>query len=382
MPVYYCHLGNTPDLSLYELSVLLPNITVEQVLPTIAKLELENDAAARDLMNTAGGLVKIYKHLEVISAENKEAITGAIVSHLRASDENKVTFGLSTINISSDIIDTAEVKLALKQANIPSRYVDSEAPYGVAVAVMLKGKARELVILKTPTEVVLAETIAVQDINDWTNRDRSKPYFDRKKGMLHPKVARIMVNIGLGLLPPATNTESVTLYDPFCGTGTILMETMVRGVNVYGSDLDTVAVRGSRENIEWLKQAYDLTQTFQVVQRDVAQRFTVKNKTDLIVTEPFLGKPTPHEHELPNIFRGLERLYLGAFKNWTHILRDGAPVVIVFPLVETANHRYSLESLIDKLNDLGYTSVSQPIVYRRPQAITQRQIQFFRFNHR
>jgi hypothetical protein len=98
-----------------------------------------------------------------------------------------------------------------------------------------------------------------------------------------------------------------------------------------------------------------------------------------IVTEPFLGKPTPQEAEVANIFKGLEKLYLGVFKQWQTILADQAEVVIVLPLVETSRHTFNLEGLIDKLANLGYTTVFQPIIYKRPQAIVQRQIIKFKY---
>jgi tRNA G10 N-methylase Trm11 len=384
MSVYYCHLGNTPELSLYELTLLVPTAVPTLVLPTIASIELDDDQSAQDLMAKAGGLVKIYRYLQTIDSPEEKKITGAIVEHLKTDFSNKVTFGISTIGGATIEIDPAEVKIALKKENVASRYVESESPYGVAAAIVLKKNIHEIVLITVEDQVHLAETVAVQDINDWTKRDRNKPYADRKKGMLPPKVARIMVNIGLGLLPPETNIGASMLYDPFCGSGGVLIEGLMRNINVYGSDIDIQAVMGTRENLEWLKQEYQFKQSFAVVQRDATQRFQPNNKpwVDAIVTEPFLGKPTPKEHELPNIFRGLQRLYLGAFKNWTYSLKNGAPVVIVFPLVVTQNHRFSLESLIDKLQDLGYTSVSQPVVYSRPQAIIQRQIHFFRFKQR
>jgi tRNA G10 N-methylase Trm11 len=386
MSIFYCHLGNTPELSLFELENVLKQTPVS-VLPTVAKVELPNTEAAKELMTILGGTVKIYQHLESFPEPDEDNITQSAINHLVGITSAKVTFGISHVGEAGETpikLDIVAVKHALKDRNIPSRYVDSDSQYGVAVPILLKKLTHELVVITTPEEAILAETVAVQDINDWTKRDRHKPYADRKKGMLPPKVARMMVNIGLGLLPGDKDKSDITLSDPFCGSGTVLMEASMLGVKVEGSDLDKEAAQGTRDNLAWLSTAYDKKITFSVAQRDATQRVMSVTKpwVDTIVTEPFLGKPTPKDKELGNIFKGLYRLYLGAFKNWVYQLNDGASVAIVFPIVETDMHRYSLEPLIDKLKDLGYTSVSRPIVYRRPQAIVQRQINFFRFDRR
>ena len=160
------------------------------------------------------------------------------------------------------------------------------------------------------------------------------------------------------------------------------MEALMMSCDVSGSDLDLDAVRGSQDNLGWLIEEYRLDKKEPTIsQLDAAQPWpsSVSNQIDAIVTEPFLGKPKPKEHELKNIFKGLYRTYLGAFKNWTTILKPGGIVVIIFPLVETKNQTHNLNKLIDKLSQLGYTTMSQPVIYSRPQAIVKRQLHFLRY---
>jgi len=102
----------------------------------------------------------------------------------------------------------------------------------------------------------------------------------------------------------------------------------------------------------------------------------------MIVTEPFLGKPKPNPAKVPFILKGLEKLYRGAFRHWTNILKDGAVIVIVIPSIVVQDKRgktrtYTLESLIDSLGKLGYTMTSEPIEYFRAQAIVRRNIYTF-----
>ena len=88
--------------------------------------------------------------------------------------------------------------------------------------------------------------IGVQNIDDYTMRDRARPARDAKVGMLPPKLAQILINL-CGPLPAETR-----LLDPFCGTGVVLQEAALMGYQPYGTDLDARMVEYSRKNLEWL----------------------------------------------------------------------------------------------------------------------------------
>lgn len=191
----------------------------------------------------------------------------------------------------------------------------------------------------------------------------------------------MMVNIAFGLWQKK-NTSKPLLYDPFCGTGTVLLEAGMRNLDVYGSDIDQDAVFGTRDNLEWFKKEYGIDIATKVFYMD-ASHVNPENfdkKIDLLVTEPFLGKQTPKDQELANVFRGLEKMYLGSFKSFADILNDGAVVAIVFPKVQTDKRTYSLESLIDKLKAKGYNLLVDPVIYAREGARVARQICLFSFN--
>jgi tRNA G10 N-methylase Trm11 len=145
-------------------------------------------------------------------------------------------------------------------------------------------------------------------------------------------------------------------------------------------------VRGAVLNLSWVKENLSEDSVVppepSVFQEDVA-RVSISNllgeKVDAIVTEPFLGKPTPNPAKVPNIMKGLMKMYWGAFRTWSQILKPGGRVVIVFPYIQTQNATFDLSALIDKVATLGYTMESEPVLYHRPQAIVQRQIHQFVF---
>lgn len=60
---------------------------------------------------------------------------------------------------------------------------------------------------------------------------------------LDPVLARVMVNLS-GV------SAGEKLLDPFCGTGGILLEAGLCGIDIYGTDIQQKMVEGARENLE------------------------------------------------------------------------------------------------------------------------------------
>lgn len=378
MPTYLCVLGSTPELSLAELQSVLPAQLVTSIHPTIAALELENDQRASEIMDVLGGTVKILRQEKTLTETSPEAITQELIEVL-AQLEGKVTFSVGEIGRDHlPKIEVTDIKKALKDRGISARYIEGPRP-GLSASVLLhQSQVKEYIILQTATQIYLAKTVAIQDIDEWTNRDRAKPYANRRKGMLPPKVARMMVNLA------TQGRVGGLVYDPFCGTGTVLAEALLMGSHVVGSDLDEESVAGTEQNLAWLKQTYNINGQVTVFGSDVSQ---VKpnqfpKPVEYIVTEPFLGKQTPRPEQVANVFKGLEKLYLGAFKAWTHILADQARIVIIFPRVQVGKHTAHLKSLIDKLATLGYTMESESLNYHRPNAVVERDIHIFTYSKR
>ena len=253
MSTYYFQLGNTPQLSVLELEYLTKN-KLEPVSNQLYSLKTEDEIDITALQRESGGLVKTYQWLANIETTSPSEIESRIVEYL-ANQTGKVIFSVTNLSYEKiEIDDLAAIKKQLTAQDVKSRYLDS-GKRGLTAAVLSHQKVHELVIIKDQEQLILAKTVSIQDIDDWTKRDRHKPYADRKKGMLPPKVARMMVNIAKNLFE---SNKYPNIHDPFCGSGTILMEALMMGCSASGSDLDVNSVRGSEDNLGWLIDEYKL----------------------------------------------------------------------------------------------------------------------------
>lgn len=380
MPKFLILFGNTTLLSKLEFEATYPDCSLEQLDEHLFMFESET-ALASEMIKVLGGTVKLFEVIKELDSDIKDNTLVEEIVALLLSQSEEPYFTFTQIGKGQHSISNADIKDLIKENGKKARYFSSNPSESALLS--HKSKATELLAFNQIEDgkLLLAQIRGVQDIDDWTNRDRSKPYADRKKGMLPPKVARMMVNIALGLWQQK-NTTKPLLYDPFCGTGTVLLEAGMRNLDVYGSDIDQQAVFGTRDNLEWFKKEYEINISSKIFYMDAShinpEEFI--SKVDLLVTEPFLGKQTPKDIELANVFKGLEKMYLGSFKSFSNVLNKGAIVAIVFPRVQTDKRIYSLDSLIDKLKAKGYNLLVDPVIYAREGARVARQICLFSFD--
>src|SRR5579859_4559985 len=253
MPTFLFLLGRTPELSVRELEAVTQKSLLNLLTPRIAEFELSSDEEAREIFSHLGGSLKVMKHEGEFRDIHEQQLREHITAYLAQSE--RPTFAIAEFGRENiETIDPTEIKDALKARQIGSRFIEGPRD-GLSASVLLHHtKVIELNIIQVENKVVFAQTLAVQDIDDWTLRDRAKPYADRKKGLLPPKLARIMVNLS----KKEIDDKQLRLYDPFCGSGTVLMEGLLSEYEVVGSDLDKDSVQGTEMNLKWFKEAYQL----------------------------------------------------------------------------------------------------------------------------
>lgn len=337
-------LGNAPELAEEELAAIYPNYQI------------------------SGGIIKVA-----------EIFDDDIVSQLAKDRKpgDRINFGFS-----GDQSDPKAVKRQLEEKGFKARFVLPQDGVELSSVVVAKQKVQEIYSVGN----LRAKTVWVQDFESWDKRDYGRPQAQGHIGMLPPKVARMMVNIGI-----RGQGSGVRLLDPFCGVGTILAEGLVVGAKVIGSDFDARQIQRTKENLEWLAKEYSLqTTSYRLLQTDARTISTkLSEKVDAIVTEPDLGPTNPATitSKISQVNNKLLGLYLDCLSNWRNILKIGGRVVIAIPSyiirdnsLQIREDSHVLHDLIDKAKIMGYSLVSGPFPYFRRQATVRRNICVFSKN--
>lgn len=373
MTSYIFVFGRTPELSFAELTAFFP--TAVLVGDSCAQItDIEIDAVA--LMKTLGGVVKICEYIGNVSS--LEAVK---VSKYCEGNGTQSTFGLSVIGkkyinllpILNDIKDLLQAK------GISARFVAPKNGMELSSVVVDTNRVNELVAIEVGNEYSIAKTLAVQPFEDWSTRDYGRPSSDAKLGMLPPKVSRMMINIALAGKP-----KGKTIADPFCGMGTVLNEAMMGGVKAVGGDISEEAVTKAGKNIYWLRSQFPEAGSGMARVADATQfsKFVEMESIDAVVTEPFMGTTKLGEGKVPyekakDVMKGLEKLYIGCFRDWHKILVKGGRICITLPSFIYPSRTITVKKVVDTCESLGYTKLLGPIEYGRPQAIVRRNIYLF-----
>lgn len=351
--MYYAFLGHQPQLSTLELEVMTgqkPDLLSETLV------SLSDNSNLLDIADKLGGTMKIARKVASVSRDNLPAkLFDLMVAHAakNVAISNYTDFKLTM----SEIHDLKESIVRER----PVRFVSFETK-GHELVMLKKKHVAEFNLIPDQDGITIAETVWIYDGLEFAARDRKKPYQDIKRGMLPVKLARIMVNLA------TQGKEGLTLYDPFCGTGTILAEAMMVGSKVVGSDLDPQAVQGTKDNLEWLSAKFGLQNPLPIIHVSDATNPKI-GSVDCIATEPLMGPLLDARHNLPevkikNIARGLDKLYRGALRAWLHLLPVGARVVITLPEFKLSHLTISTIT-IDTIRSLGYNYVLS-IPYTKP----------------
>src|SRR3989339_499007 len=379
-------LGLHPELSLAELETVTKS-KVDKSSDQVAIFE--SDADFDNLQKTLGGTQKLGEVLG--SVKDAQEIEDHLLAVLNNQvGDNKLRFGISVYDL-GDTRRTKEIqkymhklgitlKKSVKESGRSARLVTSNEPT-LSTVVVAKNKLTkngiEFVILVDESEIQIGVTKTVQDFDDWSHRDYERPGRDARSGMLPPKLARMMVNLA-GVEP-----QNSYLLDPFCGSGTILMEASILWFdNVIGSDISKRAIEDTRDNLDWLEsEGYRVADNSLICASatDLTEHLD-KNSVDAIVTEPFLGNPRQGKERVQDIEHAIEalaELYDSAFAELDKILKPGGKMVIASP-VHYANEQEFHVPTIEILENLGYTLEHNPILYKREGQFVGREILVFK----
>lgn len=361
--MYYYFLGNTPDLSLLELESVTGQV-FSRITPFIVCGDLEESMLP--IIYNLGGLRKVAVSAKTGLRKNVNTLLAEVLSTV--TNKNVAITDYATANL-----DRSDLHALKSTVTRPIRFVSMETSEH-ELLMLSHQKVAELNILPDPSSsenIIIALTSWIFDAEDWVKRDRNKPYRDIKRGMLPPKVARIMANLAL------CGKSGKTLYDPFCGTGTVLSEgALIGSSHLFGSDTNKTAVDGALLNLDWISRTYPSSTSLKHLEVADATHPPFSS-VDAIATEPYMGPLLDDRNPLPldkikDIAKGLDKLYRGAFKAWYNILPVGGRVVMTIPSFAVYGRVIPTIS-VDTVVSLGYNYISS-VAYGKPGATVIRNI--------
>ena len=386
--MFIATLGRQPEISFAELEAVFGRQNVQPATPDIATI----DADDIDL-SILGGTTKIAKVITTHNYANKRDsdlftdISRQITNHYTdkwRSVDHKITLGISTygFNIPPRAVQKTGIILkgSLKKSGVSLRLIpNTESALSTAVShnnkLGLSDNKVELIIVKTKTSVIIAESRGAQNITAYTRRDHGKPKRDAFVGMLPPKLAQIMLNLALG----SKNDTLDLILDPFCGTGTVLQEALIRGLNVVGTDLSNKMVSYTQENLNWITKSHKHTgQIIEISQADATNnQWSNAQQISAIVCETYLGQPfsaPPSPAKLKEVTGNCNHIISGFLKNIHPQLTPGTRLCIAVPAWRSKDGSLTHLPLTRDPSRLGFELVRPPMIYSRPDQVVAREL--------
>ncbi len=384
-------LGRLPALSIAELE----SIYGDELIEPISEQAIIVDKHVNEIdFDRLGGTIKLTKLLHFFEHNDWGKVVEHLVNNLpqHLNNDSKITLGLSLYNLQippKKILSSAlSIKKALKSAGFSIRIIpNSEKALSSAQVYhnkLTKNNNLELCFIKGKNGIYMSQTMAVQDIDAYSARDQKRPKRDSRVGMLPPKLAQTIINL------TNANKESIVL-DPFCGTGVILQEAMLMGLNVYGTDLDERMVDYSKQNLIWLinDYAHNMTIASAEISSDSKYKLSVQDATiakwdkfDTVASEAYLGRPlssNPGNVTLQKIVSDVDTILSKFLRNIVTQLSPGTRLCIAVPSWKI-NDRFIHLPLLDSLDKLGYNRVSfahvdnKDMLYYRDDQVVAREL--------
>ncbi|MBP9738701.1 methyltransferase domain-containing protein [Candidatus Saccharibacteria bacterium] len=381
-------LGRQAKLSLAELEVLFGADSITAIDEYAALVSTEDPLPQRQL----GGTMKSATVLKRLESTD---LSGAFVylqeflpEHFMYLPKGKLQFGVSVYGYKAQrdwlLKRMLTLKKVIKKTGQSVRIIENKAE-ALESAQVLYNKLTselgcELLLVKNGTDVLIAQTTAVQNIDDYSQRDFGRPKRDAFVGMLPPKLAQIMINLAVGTVKEDT---PISILDPFCGTGVIPQEALLMGYQAYGTDLSEKMVTYTTTNLDWLKSAYQIpSPTYQVEQGD-ATNYTWQSPIDAVVCEVYLGKPLtslPAQKELQDVMAESNHITEDFLKNISPQLKSGTKLCVAVPAWSTPQNTFLHLKMLDHLTDMGYNRLElkhaskHDLIYHRPDQIVAREL--------
>ena len=318
---------------------------------------------ANDLAKTAKYLGGSFKIGEIVAEASDENL---FLEKLYATKmfewlDEKAPWGLSLYGINNDLdpefVQDVQSLVAEKVKEAGARKAKKVLPditdvnegiRELSSGIVAEKNVVDVQLLKSKDSMFLAATIATIPSISFQERDLKRPY-QNSTISLSPRIARTLVNVTMV-------NEGQTLLDPFCGTGTILMEAALLNINVIGFDKDSQKIWGTVQNMKWLRSTGRISKNvYAKLQRRNARdlRLLGRDGIDAIATEPILLPPLerfPSEEEAKDMLLNSFKTYKEFLKSAEYVLKRNGRIALVIPYIRLSTRKkagFDVEQLLE-----------------------------------
>ena len=351
----FVKLGANPELSKLELSSILEEFSIEEIKfqewknYILLKLKKERQNKLIKSLDKSGSIIKtgFFKLEEKLSDLNKIepkiiAYLKEIIQILPIQKSRKIKISLNIQASSSDIKTrinkmiseilyrrSSEFQFEIKIRSSKKKSVEL-SPYQFYKENYHR-RGIEITCLVIKSKVFIGHLRWVTNPLKDIKQDEERPVRLFTHGT-SIKLARTLVNL-------SKIKKGDILFDPFCGTGTILLEGLKQDLRVVGIDKDPKCVRASKANLNHFSMKH-------LSKERVKDKWTIYhldsqelNKVlDMeiggLVTEPYLGpfiKDLPPKEIALDTMSMLEKLYSRIIQRSVKFLKPDHRVVLIIP---------------------------------------------------
>lgn len=379
-----CILGRQSALGLAELESRFGASKVSSLGESAASVADSDDSIPFHLL---GSVMKFARPLATFDSIEWATIVTLAGEKLlqvleKESPEGKIKLGLSVYDINLKLKQVQRAGLELKKivraAGHSVRVVPNTALELNSAQVihnrLTVPSGYELLLIRDGRQTHLAQTLYVQDIDDYAKRDFGRPKRDAFVGMLPPKLAQTMLNL-------ANVTAGNRVLDPFCGTGVVLQEAVLMGASVYGTDLSERMTRFASDNLHWLKTTYHIDGQ-ELLETADATTATWQPPIDSVVTEVYLGQPMtvlPDATRLKRIMDECNDITTRFLANLHKQLKPKTRCCLAIPAWFNGRKFLHLP-IVDDLEKMGYNRISfkyadnDDLIYHRENQTVAREL--------
>ncbi len=309
-----------------ELQEKFDDITILEISDKIIVFEYTGDIDQLSKIRTIDDIGLFVCHLDVLDFKNLRSVIEYLKEVREIKDNFSLTTSISRVDINKDTLNE-EIVSKLTSQNLT--YTPSDRT-------------------NLDFRIFLNDKIGLITIRLFSIPLGNKAYeVDNYIGALKPTIAAAMVKLA---------TENITAHsrivDNFCGSGTILCESYVKGYSVYGGDINSKAVTITQKRLKLLGN----TQTDNLKVQDATKTKWNNNYFDIGIS----NLPWDKQHKAESI----TDLYVDSLREYRRILKLNYKLCIICHkpelLIKHIKKEFS-DSKIEKI-DIGYLGQTPSIV--------------------